>query len=66
MPEDADAVVAALRLGWYMAEVRGRNRPGGPPGQELSRVGQSSHSLPLSFERSPTELRIQAQAVLGA
>ena len=31
-PLDVDLVQSAIRLGWYVAEVRGRNRPGGPPG----------------------------------
>ena len=25
-PEDSPQVVSALRLGWYVAEIRGRNR----------------------------------------
>jgi len=28
--EDSAEVLSALRLGWYVAELRGRNRPGGP------------------------------------
>ena len=59
MPAPADAleVISALRLGWYVAEVRGRNRPAGPrpPGNELPRGGD--HSLPLRIERTPAELR---------
>ncbi|TVZ05525.1 hypothetical protein EAS64_13415 [Trebonia kvetii] len=66
MPAPADAleVVCALRLGWYLAEVRGRNRPAGPqpPGNEFSRRG--SHFLPLRIERSAAEQRAEAQAVL--
>ena len=30
LPDDADAVLGALCLGWYLAETRGRNRPDGP------------------------------------
>jgi hypothetical protein len=29
-PDDALEVICALRLGWYIAEVRGRNWPAGP------------------------------------
>ena len=29
-PDDALDVIRALRLGWYIAEVRGRNWPAGP------------------------------------
>jgi hypothetical protein len=64
-PADADRVDQALRLGWCVAEVRGRNRPDGPkpPGVALTRDG---HVLPLRIERSSTELRIEAQSVLSA
>jgi hypothetical protein len=63
VPQDAAAVVSALRLGWCVAEVRGRNRlrplPGA--GAEPPRPG---HALPLQIERTPTELRIEAQTLL--
>jgi hypothetical protein len=64
VPDDALEVVNALRLGWYMAEVRGRNRPAGPqpPGDELP--SRKDHVLPLRIERTATELRIEAQTVL--
>ena len=63
-PDDALEVIWALRLGWYVAEVRGRNLPAGPrpPGNELPRGGD--HSLPLRIERTAAELRAEAQAVL--
>ncbi len=63
-PDDALEVIRALRLGWYIAEVRGRNWPAGPkpPGDELPRGGD--HSLPLHTERTAAELRAEAQAVL--
>jgi hypothetical protein len=63
-PDDALDVIRALRLGWYIAEVRGRNWPAGPqpPGDEVPPGG--SHSLPLRIERTPAELRAEAQAVL--
>jgi len=66
MPTTGDAlkVVSVLRLGWYIAEVRGRNRPAGPqpPGNELP--NRDNHVLPLRVERTPAELRAEAQAVL--
>jgi hypothetical protein len=63
-PEDSPQVVSALRLGWYVAEVRGRNRPAGPhpPGDQLP--SRLNHVLPLRIERTATELRIEAQVVL--
>ncbi len=62
--EDVLEVVNALRLGWYIAEVRGRNRPAGPqpPGDELPSRG--NHTLPLRIERTAAELRAEAQAIL--
>ena len=62
-PGDALEVINALRLGWYVAEVRGRNRPGGPrpPGDELPSRGQV---LPLRVERTVGELRTEAQVIL--
>ena len=63
-PGDALEVINALRLGWYVAEVRGRSRPGGPrpPGDELPSRGD--HVLPLRIERTAPELRTEAQAIL--
>jgi hypothetical protein len=66
MPEDADAVVSAIRLGWALAEVRGRNRPGGPAGHGGRLPSYVDHPLPLAPERTEDELRIHAQAVLAA
>jgi hypothetical protein len=62
--DDALEVISALRLGWYMAEVRGRNRPAGPqpPGDELP--DRRNHVLPLRVERTADELRAEALAVL--
>ena len=38
--DDAYDVLSALRLGWSVAEMRGRNRPDGPPGEV---VGMPDH-----------------------
>jgi len=67
LPDDADAVLSALRLGWCVAEVRGRNRepsPGAPAEPTLS--VRQIYALPLEMERTAAEQRIQAQTVLWA
>jgi hypothetical protein len=66
VPDDAGNVTAAIRLGWSIAEVRGRNRPDPPPGAKASLPGPPSKALPLRVEQSPAEVRIEAQAVLAA
>ena len=65
-PDDAKRVMSAMRLGLYLAEVRGRNRPAGPPGSGARMPGHNDHALPLRIERSRTELRIEAQSVTAA
>jgi hypothetical protein len=63
--DDAQAVLAALRLGWSVAEMRGRNRPGGPPGEVIGMPDHADHALPLRIERGPSELRIEIQSVVA-
>lgn len=63
-PDDANEVMLALRLGWCLAEVRGRNRPGSPPGAVAHMPDHEDHALPLRIERSRTELRIEAQSAV--
>jgi hypothetical protein len=65
-PEDAEKVLWAVRLGWYVAEVRGRNRPNGPMPHESELPSRADHALPLRFERTTTESRIEAQATVEA
>jgi len=65
-PSDVDLVQSAIRLGWFVAEVRGRNRPNGPPGSVLRVPKRIDHPLPLRVERSATEQRMEAQAALTA
>ncbi len=66
VPDDYDTVMETMRLGWYIAEVRGRNEGRSQlPGGE-KRPKRTHHALPLRMERSPNELRIEAQAVLSA
>jgi hypothetical protein len=61
---DRSDVLAALRFGWYLAEVRGRNRPGGPRPAAGQLPSRRDRALPLRMERTATELRIEAQVVL--
>jgi len=65
-PSDAKVVLSAFRLGWALAEVRGRNRPGGQVGNLVRMPDHDAHALPLRLERSRSELRIEAQAVVLA
>src|SRR5260370_787580 len=62
---DADDVLSALRLGWSVAEMRGRNRPDGPPGEVVGMPDHVDHPLPLRIERGKTELRIEIQSVVA-
>lgn len=64
-PEDSPQALGALRLGWYVAEVRGRNRPGGRQPIADPMPNRLDHVLPMRIERTGPELRIEAQAVLG-
>jgi hypothetical protein len=66
VPGDADDVLTAVRLGWYLAEVRGRNRLDAPEAPGLLMPDRRDHALPLRGERNATELRIEAQAVMAA
>jgi type III secretory pathway component EscS len=63
-PEDQTEVLSALRLGWYLAELRGRSCPHGPTPQPQALPARTHHALPLRIERSPRELRLQVQAAL--
>lgn len=63
--DDAKEVLSALRLGWSIAEMRGRNRPGGPSGDIGGMPDQIDHPLPLRIERGRTELRIEVQSVVA-
>jgi len=63
--DDAHEVLSALRLGWSVAEMRGRNRPGGPSGDIGGMPDHIDHPLPLRIERGKTELRIEVQSVVA-
>jgi uncharacterized protein YjbI with pentapeptide repeats len=64
-PEDADIVLTALKLGWCVAEVRGRNRLNAPAGPEASLSDRADQALLLPVEQTPVERRLQAQAVMS-
>jgi hypothetical protein len=63
--DDAHHVLAALRLGWSVAEMRGRNWPDGPPGEVIGLPDRVDHPLPLKIERGKTELRVEIQSVVA-
>ena len=63
--DDAHDVLAALRLGWSVAEMRGRNRPDGPSGDVIGMPDHVNHPLPLRIERGKTELRVEIQSVVA-
>ncbi len=63
--DDARDVLFALRLGWSVAEMRGRNRPDAPPGKVVAMPDRVDHPLPLRLERGKTELRIEIQSVVA-
>jgi hypothetical protein len=63
--DDAQDVLSALRLGWSVAEMRGRNWPDGPPGEVIGMPDHVDHPLPLRIERSSTQLRLEIQSVVA-
>lgn len=65
-PPDAADVHAALRLGWLMAEVRGRARPGGPGTEFTTDMARGHWALPLGSERSAAEREVESQHALAA
>lgn len=67
-PPDSAVVHKAFRLGWYVAEVRGRNRLDSPPGDESPQPatdGGDSDPLLLGCQLSADRRRIEAQDVLA-
>jgi hypothetical protein len=65
-PPDAADVHAALHLGWLMAEVRGRARPGGPGTELVSNMARGHWALPLASERSAAEREVESERALAA
>src|SRR5690348_10891393 len=64
---DSSRVLCALRLGWAIAEVRGRLKQG-PPAKaaEGATMSRDDHVLPLGRERSWLEQTIETESVAGA
>jgi len=65
-PTDLREVQAAIRLGWLMAEVRGRARPDSPAWGEERPMARGGWALPLAAERSPVELGIERANALAS
>jgi hypothetical protein len=64
VPADQAQVIKAIRLGWSLAEVRGRNRRMAE-GPKIPEIGDRPiRLLPLRVERTETERRIEAQWVM--
>src|SRR5579872_1248891 len=64
-PDDTDPVLKAIRLGWYVAEVRGRNRLVPLTWDDSTPFERGASDLPLRIERKPREQRIEAQEVVA-
>ena len=65
-PRDAHRVLDAVRLGWCLAEVHGRNRPVGRQPTTSSSPRGNGSALPLRPERTEAEARAQAEQLLTA
>jgi hypothetical protein len=65
-PDDGDSVLAAIRLGWYVAEVGGRNNPNCPQPRAGEARKMVPSPLPLRNERTAAELETEAEGVLVA
>ena len=64
-PGDAEQVLQAFRLGWALAEVRGRYRPGVPLIRRPPGGTRTDHALPLADERSAAEQLIELHTALA-
>jgi hypothetical protein len=61
-PQDYEVVRASFRLGWALAELRGRYRPdlrSGESSVEQAPIARTGHALPLGNERTANEQRIE-------
>src|ERR1700737_3766575 len=59
------SIQQGLRLGWQVAEVRGRLRLGDDPRLAPTTTEvRTDHALPLAVERTSAEQRIESQRVL--
>jgi len=64
---DAQTVQEAVRLGWALAEARGRLRRGPQPGEApiIGAGARRGHALPLARERSWLEQTLETERVLS-
>jgi hypothetical protein len=65
----ADRALVLMRLGWAIAELRGRvyfgkKDPGRLIMEEIAKVRRDGHGLPLSEERSPGELLVESKKLV--
>ena len=63
-PKDTDDVLAALKLGWAVAEIRGRYRLDAPDPSRDAMPPTSGTALPLRSERSAEDQRREAKKLL--
>jgi hypothetical protein len=65
-PPNSDIIRATVRLGWYLAELRGRYWWQGPRPPATALPVDPPHALPLRPERSTAESRQQARETVVA
>jgi hypothetical protein len=65
-PAEAVEIRTVLRLGWLIAEVRGRARPGGPGSDYVPDMARGHWAIPLGSERSAAEREVEAEHALAA
>ncbi|HEX3873362.1 MAG TPA: hypothetical protein VHW26_04385, partial [Solirubrobacteraceae bacterium] len=58
-PVDAADVTSAFRLGWAIAELRGRYRPAVPHVEDQPTATRPDNALRLAAERTPAEQRFE-------
>jgi hypothetical protein len=58
-PADAPEVTSAFRLGWAIAELRGRYRPGIEHVETAPTARRAQNALPLAAERTAVEQRVE-------
>jgi hypothetical protein len=63
-PPDADQVIDAFRLGWAIAELRGRHRPAVAHVEDGQPSVGVDNALPLAAERTPAEQRLELFTVV--
>jgi hypothetical protein len=63
-PTDADDAMRAFRLGWAIAELRGRYRPTVSHVEDSPPSRRADNALPLAAERTPAEQRLEVFTVV--